>query len=76
AVEDADIAAMVDGTDYVEQKMAAMRAHRSQIALDGPFVVRAEKFGTRAWSHEHFRFAAGVPFPGEGWADDLFSGLD
>lgn len=76
AVEDAHIAAMVDGTDYVDQKMAAMRAHRSQIALDGPFFVMADKFGTRAWSHEHFRFVAGTPFPGEGWADDLFAGLD
>jgi N-acetyl-1-D-myo-inositol-2-amino-2-deoxy-alpha-D-glucopyranoside deacetylase len=34
------------------------------------------------WSHEFYRFAAGVPFPGpqgtgsSGWADDLFVGLD
>jgi N-acetyl-1-D-myo-inositol-2-amino-2-deoxy-alpha-D-glucopyranoside deacetylase len=35
----------------------------------------AEAFGNRAWSQEHFRLAAGAPFPGEGWAGDLFEGL-
>jgi len=76
AVPDSAIAAMVDGTDYIEQKLAAMRAHRSQIAPDGPFFVMTETFGNRAWALEHFRLAAGTPFPGEGWADDLFVGLD
>jgi N-acetyl-1-D-myo-inositol-2-amino-2-deoxy-alpha-D-glucopyranoside deacetylase len=76
AVEDSDIDAVVDGTDYVEAKLAAMRAHRSQIALDGMFFQMAEKFGTRAWSQEHYRLAAGTPFPGDQWADDVFAGLD
>ena len=32
---------------------------------------------TSMWSHEHYRFVAGVPFPdSDGWADDLFAGLD
>lgn len=76
AVPDEDIVAVVDGTDQVEQKMTAMRAHRSQIALDGPFFAMAETMGVQAWSREHFRFAAGVPFPGPHWADDLFAGLE
>jgi N-acetyl-1-D-myo-inositol-2-amino-2-deoxy-alpha-D-glucopyranoside deacetylase len=76
AVEDQDIAAVVDGTDFVDQKMTAMRAHRSQIATDGPFFALSETFGTRAWSQEYFRFAAGTPFPGQEWADDVFAGLE
>jgi N-acetyl-1-D-myo-inositol-2-amino-2-deoxy-alpha-D-glucopyranoside deacetylase len=76
AVADSDIAAVIDDRDHVKHKMAAMRAHRSQIALDGPFFSMAEAFGDRAWSSEHFRLAAGAPFPGDGWADDLFTGLD
>ena len=76
AVPDADIAAVIDGTEHVEAKMDAMRAHRSQIALDGPFFAMAEHFGNRAWALEHFRLAAGVPFPAGGWATDLFTGLD
>jgi N-acetyl-1-D-myo-inositol-2-amino-2-deoxy-alpha-D-glucopyranoside deacetylase len=75
---DADIAAVIDGrsSDYVKQKMAAMRAHRSQITLDGPFFSMDSTFGEGAWGQEHFRLAAGVPFPGTQVADDLFAGLD
>jgi len=74
-VADADIDAVVDGTGYVDQKMAAMRAHRTQIAFDGPFFAMYSTLGDRAWGREHFRLAAGTPFPGTGWADDLFAGL-
>ncbi len=76
AVPDSDIAAVVDGGDYVEAKMVAMRAHATQIASDGPFFAMSNTFGGRAWSREYFRYAAGVPFPDTGkWADDLFAGL-
>ena len=75
-VADDAIAAVVDGTDFVKAKMAAMRAHRSQIAADGMFFTMADALGDRAWSHEHYRLAAGAPFPGTGWATDLFAGLD
>jgi N-acetyl-1-D-myo-inositol-2-amino-2-deoxy-alpha-D-glucopyranoside deacetylase len=76
ASPDEDIAAVVEGGDHVHAKMAAMRAHRSQIALDGPFFRMSEVLGNRAWSYEHFRLAAGTPFPGDTPATDLFAGLD
>ena len=76
AATDEDIDAMVDGTKHVDQKMAAMRAHRSQIALDGPIFAMSSKLGDQAWAREYFRLAAGMPFRGDGWADDLFAGLD
>lgn len=76
AVADSDISAVVDGSDYVKHKLDAMRAHRSQIAHDGPFFTMADAFGNRMWAFEHFRLAAGLPFPDDGWADDLFVGLD
>jgi N-acetyl-1-D-myo-inositol-2-amino-2-deoxy-alpha-D-glucopyranoside deacetylase len=75
-VPDSFIDAAVDGPDYVKAKLAAMRAHRSQIAADGMVFVMADRLGDRAWSSEHFRLAAGVPFPGTGVASDLFAGLD
>lgn len=76
-VADADIVAEVDGSDQLSAKMDAMRAHRSQIALDSPFFAGGDtEGGNRAWSVEQFRLAAGTPFPGTGWADDLFAGLD
>lgn len=74
---DADIAAVIDGrgSEHLKQKMAALRAHRSQITADGPFFAMDSTFGEGAWGQEHFRLGAGVPFPGTEWADDLFAGL-
>jgi len=76
AQPDADIVAEIDGTAYVDRKMAAMASHATQITADGPFFVMSQTLGGRAWSREFFRFAAGVPFPeSDRWADDLFAGL-
>jgi len=74
AVEDDDLSAVVDGTAWVDQKMAALGAHASQIALDGPFFSG----GAARWTHEFFRLAKGTaaPEPGEVWESDLFAGLD
>ena len=36
---------MIDGSDYVESKMAAMKAHETQIALDGPFFALSNNLG-------------------------------
>ena len=72
---DADIAVQIDGSAFVAQKLAAMRAHATQITADGPFFAGAAVLGDEMWSQEHYRFAAGVPLPAGGWADDLFAGL-
>jgi N-acetyl-1-D-myo-inositol-2-amino-2-deoxy-alpha-D-glucopyranoside deacetylase len=73
---DADIAVEIDGTPWVAQKIAAMRAYPTQIAADGPFFAGAEVLGDGRWAREYYRLAVGVPLPeGEGWAVDLFAGL-
>ena len=73
---DADIAVEIDGSPWVAQKIAAMRAHATQITSDGPFFAGAEVLGDDRWAHEYYRLACGVPLPkGKGWADDLFAGL-
>lgn len=73
AVEESDLSASIDGTEWIDQKLAAMRAHASQIAPDGPFFVD----GGRRWTHEFFRIAKGsaAPAEGEAWETDLFAGL-
>lgn len=73
AVEDEDLAAVIDGTQWVDQKVAALRAHASQIAHDGPFFAG----DAGQWSQEFFRLAKGssAPDPGEIWETDLFAGL-
>jgi N-acetyl-1-D-myo-inositol-2-amino-2-deoxy-alpha-D-glucopyranoside deacetylase len=73
AVDDADLAAVIDGSAWLEHKLAAMRAHSSQIAHDGPFFAGDPS----KWSHEYYRVAKGTPAPapGEAWETDLFAGL-
>ena len=74
--DDADIDVEIDGRRWVTQKIAAMRAHATQITSDGPFFAGAEVLGDDRWAHEYYRLAYGVPLPdGNGWADDLFAGL-
>ena len=74
---DADIAVEIDGSAYVARKLDAMRAHATQIRPDGTFFAGGKMSVDSMWSHEYYRFVAGVPLPDRpGWADDLFVGLD
>jgi N-acetyl-1-D-myo-inositol-2-amino-2-deoxy-alpha-D-glucopyranoside deacetylase len=74
--EDAEIAAEIRSAEHVPAKLAAMRAHATQITEDGPFFAGTEVLGHEMWAREYYRFVAGVPFPDTGaWADDLFAGL-
>jgi N-acetyl-1-D-myo-inositol-2-amino-2-deoxy-alpha-D-glucopyranoside deacetylase len=74
--DDADIAVEIDGRPWVGRKIAAMRAHATQITPDGPFFAGGEALGDARWAAEYYRLAVGVPLPGGGgWADDLFAGL-
>jgi N-acetyl-1-D-myo-inositol-2-amino-2-deoxy-alpha-D-glucopyranoside deacetylase len=73
---DADLAAVVDGREHAAQKVAAMKAHRSQIAPDGPFFAASGEVA-EMWGVEHFRLAKGRPGPtgDDGLETDLFAGL-
>ncbi|HEY0559692.1 MAG TPA: N-acetyl-1-D-myo-inositol-2-amino-2-deoxy-alpha-D-glucopyranoside deacetylase, partial [Frankiaceae bacterium] len=78
AVDDALITAAVDGRDHFDAKIAAMRAHRSQISVDGPFFALADGVGMRAFGIEHYRLVRGDRGQGEGpygWETDLFAGV-
>jgi N-acetyl-1-D-myo-inositol-2-amino-2-deoxy-alpha-D-glucopyranoside deacetylase len=55
-----------------------MRAHRTQIAVDGPFFALSNNIGQRAFGIEHYTLARGERGPGSGphgWESDLFAGL-
>jgi N-acetyl-1-D-myo-inositol-2-amino-2-deoxy-alpha-D-glucopyranoside deacetylase len=77
AVEDEDLDTMIDGMEFFEAKMDAMRAHASQIATDGPFFAFSDNLGNRVWGHEFYRLVKGTTAPpeGAGFEDDLFAGL-
>lgn len=76
-VADEAISCAVDATDVVDRKLAALRAYPTQIKPDSQFFSISNTLGDQAWSHEYFRFAGGQPFPAtDGWASDVFAGLD
>ncbi|MCW2796271.1 N-acetyl-1-D-myo-inositol-2-amino-2-deoxy-alpha-D-glucopyranoside deacetylase [Nocardioides sp.] len=74
---DENLAAMVDGTDYVERKMAALAAHASQITVDGPFFRLSNSQGNTAWGTEFYRIVKGHPtdLNEDGLETDLFAGV-
>ena len=76
-VEDDAIACEVDATAYADAKVAAMRAHATQIEVDGPFFALSNNIGNAVWGTEVYRIAKGTPGPVDerGWETDLFAGL-
>ncbi len=74
---DEDLSAVVDAQEHVEAKLAAMRAHATQITTDGPFFALSNNVGNVAWGLEFFRLAKGErgPLNEDGLETDLFAGL-
>jgi N-acetyl-1-D-myo-inositol-2-amino-2-deoxy-alpha-D-glucopyranoside deacetylase len=69
---------LIDGADYVEQKMDAMRAHGTQIAVDGPFFALSNNLGLEIWGNEFYTLVKGEkaePFTAQGFESDLFAGI-
>ncbi|MGI9157899.1 MAG: N-acetyl-1-D-myo-inositol-2-amino-2-deoxy-alpha-D-glucopyranoside deacetylase [Marmoricola sp.] len=75
--EDDMLSAAVDGNDYVEAKMRALKAHATQISVDGPFFALSNNVGNEVWGTEYFRIARGSrgPLDENGLETDLFGGL-
>jgi N-acetyl-1-D-myo-inositol-2-amino-2-deoxy-alpha-D-glucopyranoside deacetylase len=75
--DDDEIDAVVVADDFVDAKMAAMEAHATQIALDGPFFALSNNLGTQVWGTEFYRLAKGRrgPVGPDGFEEDLFAGL-
>ena len=71
------LSAVVDASDRVEQKMAALRAHATQITVDGPFFALSNNTGQSIWGTEFYRIAKGTrgELNDEGLETDLFAGL-
>lgn len=75
--EDSAIAVAIDGTPWIPQKLAAMKAHKTQITPDGFFFAAQPILGDTMWSHEFYVLAAGQPFPDQNaWTDDIFDGME
>ena len=75
---DADITTEVDAAAFIEPKMAALTAHATQIATDGPFFALSNNEGQLVWGREMFRLVKGRlgPTGDTGWESDLFAGIE
>ena len=73
-VPDEQVTARVDAEGFVEAKMAAMRAHATQITVDGLFFALSNHLGQQIWGVEYYRLVHGTPGPGAP-ETDLFAGL-
>jgi N-acetyl-1-D-myo-inositol-2-amino-2-deoxy-alpha-D-glucopyranoside deacetylase len=76
-VEDDALAAKVEADEYSGAKMEALKAHRTQISVDGPFFALSNNKGNEIWGTEYFRIAKGRPADTgpDGLETDLFAGL-
>jgi N-acetyl-1-D-myo-inositol-2-amino-2-deoxy-alpha-D-glucopyranoside deacetylase len=77
-VEDDVVTSAVDATGFGAQKIAALAAHATQIAVDAPFFALSNMLGREVLSVEHFRIVRGELGPdrgANGWESDLFSGV-
>jgi len=76
---DADIAARVDAHEFADAKMAALRAHATQIPANSWLFSVAGNFGAEFMGVEYYRLALGAKGPGSGpngWENDLFAGIE
>lgn len=79
AKDDSFVHAMVDGNSFVDKKMSAMRAHATQIEVDGPFFALSNNLGLQVWGNEYYTLVKGrahPPFDSSGYESDLFAGID
>jgi N-acetyl-1-D-myo-inositol-2-amino-2-deoxy-alpha-D-glucopyranoside deacetylase len=73
------IAARVDARDFADEKLAALRAHATQIPPHSWLYVLAGSFGRDFLGVEYYTLARGAKGPTadpSGWEDDLFAGVD
>ena len=78
ACDDDLVTTVVRAEDHVDRKIAAMRAHATQISVEDGFFALSNNLGSRALGAEHYRLVAGAPGgprDEDGRETDLFGGL-
>ena len=87
---DEDVTTEIDAREYVGAKLAALRAHATQVTVRGQWFALSNNIGQEALGVEYFILRAGVPGPAGPGApyetgglgapydreDDLFAGVD
>jgi len=78
AKDDSMVTTLIDGSKFVDSKLAAMRAHETQITLNGPFFALSNNLGLQIWGDEYYTLVKGEksePFDAQGRETDLASGI-
>ncbi len=78
-VDDDQVTTKIDATPYLDAKLAALRAHATQISVAAPFFALSDMVGRRALGSEYYTLLAGPQTsPGRGpvMETDLFAGID
>jgi len=74
-VDDEVITTQIDAREYLDAKMAALRAYPTQVAVEGHFFALSNDVGQGAFALEHYRLARGPALEGPDWESDLFTGV-
>ncbi|MFD7862344.1 N-acetyl-1-D-myo-inositol-2-amino-2-deoxy-alpha-D-glucopyranoside deacetylase [Streptomyces sp. NPDC059783] len=75
-VDDALITTEIDAGAYGGAKAAAMRAHATQITVDGPWFALSNDLGQPLFTTEYYELAGGTPGSPDGAREtDLFAGV-
>jgi len=76
-VPDEQVTTEIDASAYLDAKLAAMRAHGTQITVDGVFFALSNKVAQLASGVEHYALLAGQRGPDGpyGREDDLFAAV-
>jgi len=70
------VTTLIDGTAFIDAKMAAMASHPTQIELDGPFFAISNNLGNQVWCHEYYTLVKGekgLTLDSQGREADLFA---
>lgn len=77
ACDDALVTTAIEASAHLDRKMSALRAHGTQVSVDGGFFALADNVGAEAFGTEYYRLAAGPlgSTTADGRETDLFSGV-
>jgi N-acetyl-1-D-myo-inositol-2-amino-2-deoxy-alpha-D-glucopyranoside deacetylase len=73
AVDDDKVTTEIDATNYLDAKRHAMRAHETQITVDGDYFALSNDLGQRILGTEYYIQLAGPRVPGTPYERDLFT---
>jgi N-acetyl-1-D-myo-inositol-2-amino-2-deoxy-alpha-D-glucopyranoside deacetylase len=77
STDGAPVSAVVEASDHLARKIAAMRAHATQIQVDGGYFALSNGIAQPVMATEYYLLARGEPGPcgADGLEHDLFAGL-